>query len=304
MKCSVLVFVALFAYGSAWAKTDAVAVLDIQGTGIPDDLLPTLTEVLTVEIDALGLYKVIAGRDIQAMLGFEKQKDVLGCTDAACLAEVGGALGVERIVAGHIGKVGSTFVVNIKLINIRMADAEARVYETVRGEVDALIATIRKSVGKLFGTRRGEVAAATESPPAVAQESDVPTDVQVLPSATGEASREVPQGVRAAESGGIGWGPYLLWGAGAVALGVGVVAGIRAKAQEAHANDSAYIGAQREADVAPRTARLANFGYTLGVLCIGGGVLWAILGSGDGGGVAMMPTVSSTGLGLSVASSF
>src|SRR2546421_6199645 len=104
---------------SAFAERSGVAVLDIQGTGIDPELLPTLTEILTVEINELGKYKVVAGRDIQAMLGFERQKDMMGCSDAACLAEIGGALGVDRIVAAHIGKVGTTFVVNIKLINIR-----------------------------------------------------------------------------------------------------------------------------------------------------------------------------------------
>jgi len=138
--------VLLFAPTAAMAEGGAVAVLDIQGTGIDADLLPTLTEILSVEMDALGKFKVIAGRDVQSMLGFEKQKDMMGCTDAACLAEIGGALGVDRMVASHIGKVGSTFVVNIKLINIRMADTEARVYQTVRGEVDALIEAVHKAI--------------------------------------------------------------------------------------------------------------------------------------------------------------
>lgn len=128
-----------------------IAVLDIQGTGVDPALLPTLSEILTVEVDMLGMYRVIGGRDIQAMLGFEQQKEVLGCTDATCLAEIGGALGVERILASHIGKVGDTFVVNIKLINIRIATTEARVYETVNGKQDLLIATVRTSVQKLLG---------------------------------------------------------------------------------------------------------------------------------------------------------
>ena len=145
---------------------NAIAVLDIQGTGVSADLLPTLTEVLTVEIAELGLYRVIAGRDIQSMLGFERQKEVLGCTEAACLAEIGGALGVDRIVASHIGMVGSTYVLNIKLINIRAADTEGRVYETVRGEVDDIIDVMRRSVGKLLGT--GSKAARSQPPSSAA----------------------------------------------------------------------------------------------------------------------------------------
>ncbi|HET6346889.1 MAG TPA: hypothetical protein VFH51_18285, partial [Myxococcota bacterium] len=61
----------LLVSSSAFAANPGVAVLDIQGTGVDEGLLPTLTEILTVEIDALDRYKVVAGRDIQAMLGFE-----------------------------------------------------------------------------------------------------------------------------------------------------------------------------------------------------------------------------------------
>src|SRR5690606_27319445 len=115
---------------------------------------------------------VVAGRDIQAMLGFEREKDVLGCTDASCLAEIGGALGVDRILAGHIGMVGETYVVNIKLINIRQATTEARVYETVSGKQDLLINTIRTSVHRLLGP--GSAAAAALQGATAPQQTPAP----------------------------------------------------------------------------------------------------------------------------------
>ena len=168
-----LALVVLFAQtGVAHAQSKGkLAVLDIQATGVEPELIPTLTEILTVEIDAIGKYKVIAGRDVQSMLGFEKQKDIMGCTDASCLAEIGGALGVERSVAGHIGKVGSTYVINFKLINIRQADTEARVYETVRGESDALIDAVRNAARKLLADSGAQMEPApkvTAAPPPVA----------------------------------------------------------------------------------------------------------------------------------------
>lgn len=44
-------------------------------------------------------------------LSFEKDKQNLGCdADPACLAEIGGALGVEFIIAGSLVKVGDTLL--------------------------------------------------------------------------------------------------------------------------------------------------------------------------------------------------
>ncbi len=58
---------------TAAAARDKVAVFDIQTIGVDASLAPTLTEVLTAEVDALGRFDVVAGRDIGAMLGLDKQ---------------------------------------------------------------------------------------------------------------------------------------------------------------------------------------------------------------------------------------
>ncbi len=312
MSKYVAIFIMLFA-STAMAGKGAVAVLDIQGTGISKELLPTLTEILTVEIDQLGLYKVIAGRDVQAMLGFERQKDVLGCTDAACLAEIGGALGVERIVASHIGMVGSTYVVNIKLINIRMADTEGRVYETVRGEVDTLIETIRKSVRKLLG--RGSQAA-KDMGVGKAPKTKAKHEVKAEPKA--EVEEEVAQAdiptVEEKPGKSMGILPMALMGGGGVLILGGVLAGISAKGLEEEANeqdsvDGTYVyGAQAAADSAKSRAMLANFLYVAGFATAGAGVYFMLTGGDEEEGgetkTAFIPTVSPNGAGFAVMGTF
>lgn len=306
---------------TAWADKAGVAVLDIQGTGIEVELLPTLTEVLTVEIDNLGMYKVIGGRDIQAMLGFEKQKDMVGCTDAACLAEIGGALGVDRIVASHIGMVGSTYVVNIKLINIRLADTESRVYETVRGEVDALIATIRKSVGKLLGRGSKAAVAVGVAPPPEPKPAPAPPPeskpepkkvVAKEPEKRAAASTAPPPpSVEAKDEGGIGWIPVTLWGLGAISVGGGVVFGLAAKKQEELANekweddDRFYApGAQSAAEKAEQAATLSTVAYGIGGALIAGGVAVWLLSGPDNDATAFVPVVGQDSVGFAFAGAF
>jgi len=304
---------------NAWAgRENAVAVLDIAGTGIAPELLPTLTEVLTVEIADIGLYKVIAGRDIQSMLGFEKQKDMVGCTDAACLAEIGGALGVDRIVAGHIGMVGSTYVVNIKLINIRMADTEARVYETVRGEVDALIATIKTSVQKLLGQgSKAAIAlggaagaarpvAAAAPPPTHQSAAPAPTATQSQPAAgTQVATASQPAATVEKSSGrSIGILPIVLWGAGAVGLAAGTAMGLMAKSAERKANDRTFTGAQKQIDVAKRDATISTIGFGAGGLLAAGGFAMWLFGGGSGSASAWVPMVSPSAVGVAYGASF
>jgi hypothetical protein len=127
-----------------------VAVLDVQTTGLDVALVTLLTEVLSAEVESLRFFdSVISGRDIATMMGFERQRDLLGCTDETCLAELGGALGVDRIVASHVGKLGKSYIVQIKLINIVDQKTERRIYEQVKADDDVLIETIRECVQKL-----------------------------------------------------------------------------------------------------------------------------------------------------------
>ncbi|MBI5510887.1 MAG: hypothetical protein HY903_19170 [Deltaproteobacteria bacterium] len=321
---------------NAYADKSAVAVLDIQGTGIDAALLPTLTEVLTVEIDSLGMYKVVAGRDVQAMLGFEKQKDMLGCTDAACLAEIGGALGVDRIVVSQIGKVGNTYVVNIKIINIRMADTEGRVYETVKGEVDALIETIKKSVVKLLGSgskaaltlgataNRGgsgdaprpetkPAAKAPESKPAVKAPETKPAAPP--PTTVAQAPSTPPAQVEAKGAGrSIGILPIALWGVGGLAIIGGVVMGLGAKSAEEKANakyagdatgNTYDVGAQKAGDDAKKKALITNILFGVGIVAAGSGVaLFLTSGSGSAATAALTPVVGPDNAGLALVGSF
>lgn len=288
-----LVF-SLLLSSSAWgARDNTIAVLDVQGTGISPELLPTLTEILTVEIAELGMYKVIAGRDIQSMLGFEKEKDVLGCTEASCLAEIGGALGVERIVAGHIGMIGSTYVVNIKLINIRGADTEGRAYETVRGEVDALINTIRTSVRKLLGAGSKAAQAMDARPSSTPAPTTAPAPAVVAakpeqkapPPAQATASREPsepvssPAAAQAAPAPtveatgpgrGIGVATWALWGVGAAAFVGASVTGVLVMKNRGVATGN-EPGAQAAIDRAQTMRTITNVEIGVGLLAAGGG---------------------------------
>jgi TolB-like protein len=133
------------------AKKPRLAVLALQAEGVEVTVTSTVDETLTADLAKSGQYEVIGRSEIAAMAGFESDKMKLGCTgDAACLAEIGGALGVEKLVFGSLGKVGSTYVLNTKLVDIHGAHVLARDTETVTN-LDALIAAVARSAQILLG---------------------------------------------------------------------------------------------------------------------------------------------------------
>lgn len=226
-----------------------VAVLDVQAPESHTTLVPMLTEILSTELGASGRFtSVVAGRDIKAMLSFEERKQMLGCTDESCMAEIGGALGADRIVVSSVTRVGPDWVLTLKLIDIVEARTEARVYRTVKGSEAQLVEAMPQAVGDLLG--RPEAA----QPPPVATVAVAPT-------------RALPVG------------PIGLFAAGAVGLGVGFGFGVSAKSHYDVALSAQDVGSQRSISTGQTHQTVANLAFGLSATAALGGALWWWLGT-------------------------
>jgi len=88
------------------------------------------------------------------MLAFEKQRQMLGCADSGCIAEIGGALGVDYLVSGKVSRLAASkdapesFTLEMTLSSVRKGQREGSVIETGRSEAD-LIAKVGRSVQRL-----------------------------------------------------------------------------------------------------------------------------------------------------------
>jgi hypothetical protein len=179
----------------------------------------TLNEVLLSEFHQSGRLAVLGSSDIAAMLRHEEQRLVMaGCTDNACLAEIGGALGVQLIAETSIGAVGDRYVVTVKVLDVSQAKVLARASETIAGRQSALIESIRRTGGQaveaICGPRESIVLGASRPD---AQPAAVP--VAAVRSASGPTAVET-----APES--VGWLDVAPW----VALGLTVASGATAAA--------------------------------------------------------------------------
>jgi hypothetical protein len=79
---------------------------------------------------------VLTPADVSALLGAEKTRQMLGCAESGCMAELGGALGADRVVHGSLGRVGESLVVNLSALDPRRARAAASASERLRGAGD------------------------------------------------------------------------------------------------------------------------------------------------------------------------
>ncbi len=107
-------------------------------------------DYLLTAVQELNAIDVIGTDDINALLDFEKRKEMLGCDDLSCMAEIGGALGVERIMLVRIARLNGEWGVTARLMNIQAAKVEARVKRFVKGDAKALLQDASMLVRKLL----------------------------------------------------------------------------------------------------------------------------------------------------------
>jgi TolB-like protein len=139
-------------YRIAEGKAVSFAVFDLSTAGLSEDAARNLTQVLSVELKRIQGASVIGKEDIAAMLNLEGQKQVLGCeSDTSCLAEIGGALGVDKLVVGQVGKLADNFIISLRLISPTTAKVDNRISENFVGTEATLIPAIRTAGRKLLG---------------------------------------------------------------------------------------------------------------------------------------------------------
>lgn len=102
---------------AAGAGDATVAVPEFRLVGIDATLGGVYVDRFATQLSAPRL-EVTTQRDIQQLLGFERQKQLLGCADdgSSCLAELAGALGVQALVSGSVAKTESGYLVTLRLL--------------------------------------------------------------------------------------------------------------------------------------------------------------------------------------------
>jgi hypothetical protein len=83
--------------------------------GIDPQVAGPFTEALTTEIASRGFFDVISSRDVQALLGAERQRQIIGCSEqGSCLTELAGAIGARFVLNGSLAKLGDTYQLTLQ----------------------------------------------------------------------------------------------------------------------------------------------------------------------------------------------
>lgn len=208
-----------------------VAVLDVRALGGADPKLVTALSPSIVAEAARYPVQVIAGSDLRALLGLEAQKQLAGCDDSGCLAQIGGAMGVEYLLVVDVGEIGGRWNLSLSLLDVPHARAAARSSKPARsaGELmDVVPAAVAEAMAPFAAPAARPEQPAKPQPPT----STTTTTPSTAPTSS-TASKPVPPAATATAASSTGSvqriAGWTLVGVGGAALVGGIVAGVLAK---------------------------------------------------------------------------
>lgn len=101
------------------------------GAAIDAGQARTLNETLVFELSKQGGRRVIGRADLRGMLELEASKQLLGCDDVSCMAEIGQALDADRMVQGTLERVGEGWFILVTELDARSLKPVARVQRRI-----------------------------------------------------------------------------------------------------------------------------------------------------------------------------
>lgn len=122
-----------------------IAVNELSGQGINESDAVVISDRLRSELTSTESFRVMERAQMENILkeqGFQQT----GCTDNSCAVEMGQLLGVEHMVFGNIGKLGSLFTINLRLVNVATGELLYTVTEDRRCTIEEVLTEQTKTI--------------------------------------------------------------------------------------------------------------------------------------------------------------
>jgi TolB-like protein len=170
-KCSLLAFLFCLAaqISPAFAESPrhTAAVTDLAAQGVDASAVQVISDRLRSECVKTGVFTMVERGQMESILKEQGFQQSGACRNDACLVEMGQLLGVEYLIAGNVGKVGRTYTLGLRLVDIKSGKISATANVDCKCEVDELLSTSSKEVvtALVNDLNKNEGSSQTVSPP-------------------------------------------------------------------------------------------------------------------------------------------
>lgn len=120
-------------------RLPSVAVLQLSGQGVDAATSVVVTDGLSDGLLKTGRFRVMERSQIQEILQEQGFQGTGACEGGECAIQVGKLLAVDHVVLGSIGKLGESFTVSARVVDISTAEVVGSSRVMQRGEIDQVV---------------------------------------------------------------------------------------------------------------------------------------------------------------------
>ncbi len=138
----VLIFSAIFMISGIHAQQNkkTIAVLNLVNSGgVDKDEISILTDRFNNYLVNTNVYKVLEREKMDAILKEQDFTMTDNCNSAECAVQIGQLLGMELMITGKIGKFGTMYTLDLRIIDVTTGEILRTKSENYKGEKEGLL---------------------------------------------------------------------------------------------------------------------------------------------------------------------
>lgn len=150
MKKYILILMIFAAVIIAAESKVPVAVIDlIQKSGVSKDTAEMISDYLRTQLVNENKFIVVSRDNMNSILT-EQNFQTAACNTEECMVQAGKLLGVSMLFTGTLGKVGTLYLLNIKMLNVETGEIGMAKSEETKNE-EGLLEAVKKIVAEIGG---------------------------------------------------------------------------------------------------------------------------------------------------------
>jgi sulfatase modifying factor 1 len=135
---------------AAFAKNQpSIAILSIKSKETSKDNLEHLSNSVAQEFSKATDAKVLFLDDIKKLLQAEGSERLLDCFTDSCISRIGARAGVDVVIVGNLGQLGTTHILDLKMIDVLRDKILTRTSISVKDDLGRILGEIPLAIGKL-----------------------------------------------------------------------------------------------------------------------------------------------------------
>lgn len=138
-KLWVILLVCTSLFAATEGPVPMVAVTQLQPRGVSANDASVLTDNISDELLKSGMVRVMERSQMDKILQEQGFQQSGTCDTSECAVQIGRLLGIEQIVVGSVGKVGETYSLSIRMVDVSTGEVVASSRQNHRGAIDDVL---------------------------------------------------------------------------------------------------------------------------------------------------------------------